>query len=60
MTPPTCHTPSQAEVQEVMHALEELAVSYDVKDKEIERSMNIKQRLEEKVNKLQVGVVSQL
>ncbi len=39
-----------------MQALEELAVSYDVKDREIERSMSDKQELEEEVNKLQVGV----
>ena len=40
-----------------MQALEELAVSYDVKDREIERSISDKHILEEEVNKLQVGVV---
>lgn len=57
--PPPPRVGVQAEVREVMQALEELAVSYDVKDKEIERSVSAKLLLEDEVNKLQVGVVNQ-
>jgi len=58
LAPPSSPAPpTQAEVREVMQALEELAVSYDVKDREIERSISDKHVLEEEVNKLQVGVV---
>ena len=45
---------SQSEVKEVMQALEELAVSYDTKDKEIERSVSSRNQLQEEVVKLQV------
>ena len=48
---------SQAEVKEVMQALEELAVSYDTKDKEIERSNSAKHFLEEEIDKLQVSLL---
>ena len=46
---------SQEEVHEVMQALEELAVSYDSKDREIEASHNEKHLLTEELEQLQVG-----
>ena len=46
---------SQEEVHEVMQALEELAVSYDSKDREIEASHSEKQLLTEELEQLQVG-----
>ena len=45
---------SQEEVHEVMQALEELAVSYDSKDREIEASHSEKQLLTEELEQLQV------
>lgn len=48
---------SQSEVREVMQALEELAVSYDTKDREIEKSISAKHILQEEMDRLQVGVV---
>ena len=49
---------SQEEVHEVMQALEELAVSYDSKDREIEASHSEKQLLTEELEQLQVGEFS--
>ena len=45
---------SQDEVHEVMQALEELAVSYDSKDREIEAAQNEKKLFLEELDKLQV------
>lgn len=45
---------SQADLKEVLQALEELALSYDSKDKEIEKSASAKMMLQEEVEKLQV------
>ena len=45
---------SQADLKEVLQALEELALSYDSKDKEIEKSTSAKVMLQEEVEKLQV------
>lgn len=45
---------SQADLKEVLQALEELAVSYDSKDKEIQNSISAKLMLQEEVEKLQV------
>ena len=45
---------SQDEVHEVMQALEELAVSYDCKDREIEAAQNEKKLFVEELEKLQV------
>ena len=39
----------------MLQALEELAVSYDCKDKEIQQSLSAKLVLQEEVDKLQVG-----
>ena len=47
---------SQDEVQEVMMALEELAVSYDSKDREIEAAYNVKQIYQDEMEKMQVCV----
>ena len=44
----------QDEVHEVMQALEELAVSYDTKDREIESIATEKQLLLEEMEQLQV------
>ncbi len=46
---------SQDEVHEVMHALEQLAVSYDTKDREIESIATEKQLLLEEMGSLQVS-----
>ncbi len=46
---------SQDEVHEVMHALEQLAVSYDTKDREIESIVTEKQLLLEEMGSLQVS-----
>ena len=45
---------SQEEVHEVMQALEELAVSYDSKDREIEAAHSEKKLFFEEIEKLQV------
>ena len=45
---------SQGDLKEVLQALEELAVSYDCKDKEIQKSISAKMLLQEEVDKLQV------
>ena len=45
---------SQEEVHEVMQALEELAVSYDSKDREIEAAQSEKKLFIEEMEKLQV------
>ncbi len=45
---------SQGDLKEVLQALEELAVSYDCKDKEIQQSLSAKLVLQEEVDKLQV------
>ena len=45
---------SQDEVHEVMQALEELAVSYDSKDREIEAAQSEKKLFVEELEKLQV------
>ena len=45
---------SQEEVHEVMQALEELAVSYDSKDREIEAAQSEKKLFIEEMDKLQV------
>lgn len=47
----------QDEVHEVMQALEELAVSYDTKDREIESIATEKQLLLEEMEQLQVCLV---
>ena len=47
---------SQDEVHEVMQALEELAVSYDSKDREIEAAQNEKKVFTEEMERLQVSV----
>lgn len=47
---------SQDEVQEVMMALEELAVSYDSKDREIEAARNEKQIYLTEMEKIQVRI----
>ena len=46
---------SQNEVREVMQALEELAVSYDSKDREIEAAHTEQQLLQEEVGELKVS-----
>lgn len=48
---------SRTELSEVMQALEELAVSYDRRDKEMEKSLSSNQLLEEQLGKLQVGAI---
>ena len=48
-------TTSQADLKEVLQALEELALSYDSKDKEIQKSISAKLMLQEEVERLQVG-----
>ena len=45
---------SQGDLKEVLQALEELAVSYDCKDKEIQKSISAKLLLQEEIEKLQV------
>ncbi len=45
---------SQEEVHEVMQALEELAVSYDTKDRDVESTMGEKQLLMDEIEQLQV------
>ena len=49
---------SQEEVHEVMQALEELAVSYDSKDREIESVHTERRLLAEENEEIQVGLVS--
>lgn len=50
----THHVHAQDEVHEVMQALEELAVSYDSKDREIESIVSEKALLMEEMEELQV------
>ena len=48
-------TTSQADLKEVLQALEDLALSYDSKDKEIQKSFSAKVMLQEEVERLQVS-----
>lgn len=46
---------SQAELNQVLLSLEELALSYDSKDKEVQKTISAKLMLQEEVERLKVG-----
>jgi predicted nucleic acid-binding Zn-ribbon protein len=48
-------TESRAELNQVLLSLEELALSYDSKDKEVQKTLSAKLLLQEEVERLQVS-----